>query len=244
MEVVLGHHQVTLVTPSERLCRNLDRIAPLALAPSSSLLEHPHCAALYPEYRITCYSLSKGYDALIATVLQHARVLASDDPVAAGVADYLPEYIVEESEEDHLDDLDLLGFDRSEIEKRPPSPFVAALVESQYFWSLQGHPVAILGAIKVAEGYAPTADVIERWISRTRYPRRAFSSLFDHAERDMAHQAHLHRVIDDLPLTAKQEALISLTAFHALSLVGEAIIEILERHQSDQRRPQHPPRRR
>jgi hypothetical protein len=234
VEVVLGHHQVTLPAPSERLCRKLDLIVPLALAPSSRLLEHPDCAALYPEYRITCYSISKGYDALIPTVLEHARALAPKDPVAAGVADYLPEYVAEERDEDHLDDLEVLGFDRSEIEMRPTSPRVAALVGSQYFWSLRSHPVAILGAIQVAEGYPPTAEVIERWIARTGHPRRAFSSLFDHAERDIAHRAHLHRVMDHLALTATHESLISLSAFHSLILIGEALTEILERHQSDQ----------
>jgi hypothetical protein len=227
---------VTLLSPSELLCRKLDLIAPLALAPSSRLLEHPDCAALYPEYRITCYSISKGYDALIATVIEHARALAPDDPVAAGVAGYLPEYILEESDEDHLDDLEVLGFDRSEMERRPTSACVAALIESQFFWSLQVHPVAILGAIQIAEGYPPTADVVERFIARTGYPRRAFSSLFDHAERDVAHRAHLHRVIDDLPLSGEQEALISLSAFHAVSLLGEALNEILETHRKQSTR--------
>jgi hypothetical protein len=228
---------VTQLSRSERLRRRLDLIAPLALAPSSMLLEHPDCAALYPAYRVTCYSISKAYDALIATVLQHARSLAPKDPVAAGVADYLTEYIIEESGEDHLADLEVIGFDRSEIAERPTSPRVAALVGSLYFWSLQVHPVALLGGIQVAEGYPPTVDVIEQLIVRTGHPRRAFSSLFEHAERDVAHRAHLRQVIDDLPLSGEQESLISLSAFQAVSLLGEALNEILERHERGQRRP-------
>jgi hypothetical protein len=149
--------------------------------------------------------------------------------VAAGVADYLPEYVIEESDEDHLVDLEVLGFDRSEIAKRPTSPRVAALVGSQYFWSLQEHPVAILGAIQVAEGFPPTVGIIEEFIARTGYPRIAFSSLFDHAQRDVAHRAHLDQVVDDLPLSGEQESLISLSAFHAVTLLGEALNEILQR---------------
>jgi hypothetical protein len=230
---------VNALSNSQRLCGRLDLIAPWALAPSTRLVDHPELRLVYPEFRIMCYSISRGYDVLLRAVLDRARDLAVLDPVAAAVAHYLPEYIEEEADEDHLADLEVLGYKRAEVEARTASARVAALVGSQYFWSLQVHPVAVLGAIQVAEGYSPPVETIEELIARSGYPRTAFAALFEHAERDIEHRAHLHRVMDDLELSRSLESLISLSAFQALSLLGEAMNEILQ--QSETARPYSKP---
>lgn len=166
---------------------------------------------------------------MIPYVVGRASDLAADDPLAACVADYLAQYVLEEADEDHLADLEVLGFDRADVENRRPSPSVAVMVGSQYFWSLHVHPVAFLGAIQVAEAYAPTLDVVEKLVERTGHPREAFASLVEHAERDVAHRAHLHEVIDDLPFSREHESLISLCAFQSVALLGQALGEIFER---------------
>jgi hypothetical protein len=184
-----------------------------------------------------CYSISTAYDVFLHAVLDRARDLADFDPVAAAVAHYLPEYIEEEADEDHLADLEVLGYERAEVEARTASPRIAALVGSQYFWSLQVHPVAVLGAIQVAEGYSPPVETIEELIVRSGYPRAAFAALFEHAERDVEHRAHLHRVVDGVELSRPQESLIALSAFQAISLLGDAMNEIIERSETASSRP-------
>ena len=76
----------------------------------------------------------------------------------------------------------MLGRPRSDVLARPPSPTVAALVGSQYYWIFHFHPVALLGYIAVLEGYPPSMAMIDQLEAGTGYPREAFRTMIAHAE--------------------------------------------------------------
>jgi hypothetical protein len=168
---------------------------------------------------------------LTETALRRSRELADGgDPLAVPLAAYLEEHVDEELDHDEtlLGDLELLGFDRASVLARMPSPEVAALVGSQYYWVLHHHPVAFLGFVAVMEGHPPTAELIETLIASTGLPREAFRTYVEHAELDPGHRDHLDRTLDSLPLTADHESAIGLSAVVTAALAARALEGLLD----------------
>jgi hypothetical protein len=157
--------------------------------------------------------------------------LPEDDSLAAPLGSYLDEHVDEELHHDEvlLDDLDLLGVDRASVLGRMPPPTVAALVGSQYYWLRHYHPLAFLGYVAVMEGYPPAPELIEMLVERTDYPRAAFQTFAEHSELDPGHRDHLDRVVDSLPLTPAQEAVLAISAMTTAELAARALEELLER---------------
>jgi hypothetical protein len=110
-----------------------------------------------------------------------------------------------------------------------PTPAVAALVGSQYYWILHYHPISFLGYVALMEGYPPTPELIETLIEKTGYPREAFRTYIEHAELDPGHRDHLDRTVDSLPLTAGHEAALGVSAISTAGLAARALEELLER---------------
>jgi hypothetical protein len=215
---------------SKRLCRKLDLVQDEVSMLNYALLHHPRRAALYPEYLITAHSISKGFKPLMNTVLERSRSMARHDRVADGMAVYLTKHITDEANEDMVVDLEVLGFTRSEIERRRTSPSVAALIGAQYFWSLHVHPVALLGSLQVLEGYPPSRELVDELVACTGLPARAFQSMYEHAEVDVNHRDEVHELLDTLPLTDDHEVLIGISAFQTVDLLGRAFHEVYTRH--------------
>jgi hypothetical protein len=167
---------------------------------------------------------------LTEAALARSRELPDADPLAAPLAAYLEEHVEEELHHDDtlLDDLELLGVDRAGVVARMPSPAVAALVGSQYYWILHYHPVAFLGFVALMEGYPPTAELIETLIARTGYPSEAFRTYVEHAELDPGHRDRLDRTVDSLPLTAGDESALGVSAISSAGLAARALEELLE----------------
>jgi heme oxygenase-like protein len=164
------------------------------------------------------------------TARNRARRIAHDDRVAAQVADYLEDHIDEERFHDEwlLDDLEIMGVDRTTVLTRVPSSVVASLVGSQYYWILHYHPVVVLGYIAVMEGYPPTPRMIERLIARTGYPREAFRTLIQHGELDPHHRDELDRTIDTLVMTRAQEAALGVSAMSSVDLLARSVREVVD----------------
>ena len=156
--------------------------------------------------------------------------MADIDPVALGLTRYLEEHIEEELGHDEtlLDDLELLGVDRATVLKRLPTPAVASLVGSQYYWIHHHHPIAFLGFIALMEGDPPTRELVETLISATGYPRAAFQTFVEHGELDPGHRDRLDLTIDSLPLTSEHETIMGISAMHSATLLPRTIEEILE----------------
>jgi hypothetical protein len=214
---------------SEELRRKIELLVPALMAVSKRHFEHPRIAAIYPEYLFCTYCIIRASVPLMEAAREQAETMAETDPVAAGLAAYLEQHIVEELHHDEwlLDDMEALRIDRSTVLARPPSPTVAALAGAQYYWIFHYHPVALLGYIALLEGYPPTAEVIDQLIARTGYSRDAFRTLIAHAELDPHHRDELDETLDSLPLMPEQSTVMGLSAMYSVHMAARAIDEIV-----------------
>lgn len=205
-------------------------IGPFAAA-CTELVDHPRLRELWPEYLVQQHEIIRATVPLTRAAAQQARALPDDDPLAAPLVAYLDEHVDEELDHDEelLDDLELLGVDRATVLGRMPSPAVATLVGSQYYWLHHFHPVTFLGYVGFMEGSPPTLELVETLIERTGYPREAFHTFTEHAELDPGHRDHLDRILDSLPLTAEQEAVLAISATSTAALATGALEELLGR---------------
>ena len=167
---------------------------------------------------------------LTEAALARSRELVDTDALAAPLAAYLEEHVDEEIGHDEtlLDDLEFLGVDRASALARMPSPAVAALVGSQYYWIVHHHPVAFLGFVALMEGYPPTAELIETLIERTGFPPEAFRTYVEHGDLDPGHRDHLDETLDSLPLTAEHEAMLGVSAIASAGLAARALADLLD----------------
>ncbi len=167
---------------------------------------------------------------LTEAALKRSCELSDADPLAAPLAAYLEEHVDEELGHDEtlLDDLGLLGVDRASAVARMPSPTVAALVGSQYYWILHHHPVAFLGFVALMEGYPPTPELISTLIERTGFPPEAFRTYLEHGDLDPGHRDHLDETLDSLPLTAEHESMLGVSAIASADLAARALADLLD----------------
>ena len=143
-------------------------------------MRHPRVRDLYPEYLVASHGIVRASVPLMEVARQRATSIAGEDPVAAGLAAYLYEHIPEELDHDEwvLQDLELLGVDRTHVLARPPTPTIAQFVGAQYYWVAHYHPVALLGYIALLEGYPPMPGSSTSWSRQpaTNAPRSARST--------------------------------------------------------------------
>jgi hypothetical protein len=216
---------------STLLRRKIALVIPAFLRAGDRLVAHPRVRELYPEYLFTSHCVIRASVPLMEVGRDVARRRA--DPVSTALAAYLEQHIPEELQHDEwlLDDLEVLGYDRQAVLRRPPSPAVASLVGAQYYWIHHYDPVALLGYIGLLEGYPPSPEMIDRLIAATGYDRAAFHTMRVHAELDPGHSAELDELLDSLPLTREQSTIIGLSAMHTVETYTRAIEEILEEHE-------------
>jgi hypothetical protein len=215
---------------SARLGHKIDLVSgPLALA-CERLFLHPRLTELLPTYLVRTHTIIRATVPLMEAAAKRARTLAGRDPVADGLARYLARHIEEEQHHDEwlLEDLELLGVERSTVRARVPSPTVASLVGSQYYWALHYHPVAILGYISVMEGFPPSPQLIDHLIAATGHPPAAFRTLAEHGDLDPHHRDELAQAIDALPLAREHEIVLGLSAMTSVDSLARSIEEVLE----------------
>jgi hypothetical protein len=198
---------------------------------SHAFWTHPRLRDLFADYLVRVHTIIRASVPLMEAARDRARELGEGDAVAASLAAYLAHHIREERHHDEwlLADLEVLGVPREQVLARMPSPTVAALVGSQYYWIRHYHPVAVLGYIAVLEGTPPVAEHVEAVIARTGLPRDAFRTILKHAELDPHHRDGLDRALDALPLTADQSATIAISAFSTIQLLGRSLTETVDR---------------
>lgn len=215
---------------SDRVRRRIELLLPALVHAGDRLIDHPGVRDLYPEYLFTSHCVIRASVPLMEAALERARAAVEDDPVSGKLASYFEEHIDEERDHDEwlLDDLAVLGREREQILARPPSPTVAALVGSQYYWILHYHPVALLGYISLLEGYPPSTELVERLVEATGYPREAFRTMVAHAELDPGHRDELNELLDSLSLTHEQSIAIGLSAISSVEMFTRAIDELVD----------------
>jgi len=195
----------------------------------SAFWSHPKLPRLFPEYLFAVHSCIRASTPLMQEALDRARVSAGADPVASGLASYLERHIHDEDGHDTwlLEDMQVLGLQRDEILGRLPSHRAACMVGSQYYWIRHVHPVAILGYIAVLEGQPPGAGELREIQQRTNLPAAAFRTLLEHAALDVDHAQELYAVLDALPLTAAQSALVGASALQTVEHMGGMFQDLL-----------------
>lgn len=213
---------------SAHLRRTLELALPLFAATGRQLWEHPRIRDLYPEYLVATHGVIRASVPLMERALERAQ--ATDDPAAAALAEYLEHHVDEERGHDDwlLEDLQVLGRSRDEVLARPPSTSVAALVGAQYYWIEHHHPVALLGYIGLLEGYPPTIADVDALMTRTGYEREAFRTLIRHAELDPLHRDDFDEMLDRLPLSPEQSAVIGLSGLYSINAFTRVVVDILE----------------
>jgi len=214
---------------SQLLRRKIALVLGELLTASGKLTTHPHQKELYQEYLFTVHCIIRASVPLMEKAYTVAQTLEASDSVAHGLAVYLKKHIKEEMHHDDwlLDDLEVVGIRRSQVLARLPSPTVASLVGSQYYWIFHTHPVALLGYIAVLEGYPPTREFIEDLKQKTGYPDDAFRTLAKHGYLDPYHRDDLNEAIDELPLESQHHTLISMNAMQTVHLGARSFQEMV-----------------
>jgi hypothetical protein len=215
---------------SHRLRGKLELVLPVLLATGRRLVSHPGLDGIYPEFLVMTHAIIRASVPLMETALATARTLP-DDQVGVLLADYLERHIPEERHHDDwlLADLESIGIPRDQVLSRLPSPTIAMLVGSQYYWVKHVHPVGLLGYIAMFEGYPPAREDIDRVQAATGYGPEAFRTLLLHADLDTQHGDDLDALLDSLPLTEQQRTLIGLSAMTSVQLMAQARQELLDR---------------
>jgi hypothetical protein len=69
--------------------------------------------------------------------------------------------------------------------------------------------------------------MIEDLRARTGYPADAFRTLVAHAELDPRHGDELFELVDTLPLTPEQSAVMGLSAMHSVQMYARALEDVI-----------------
>lgn len=191
------------------------------------LLHDPRLPELYVDYLVTYQGILRATIPLLETARREA--VARDGSAQRTLVSYLETHIEEETGEDEwvLQDLEVLGVDRSTVLGHVPSPTVASLVGAQYYWVLHVDPVAVLGYLAALERDPPSPEFIDELIRRTGHDRAAFRTLIAHAERDPEHSDELDELLDRIELTDTQWELVSLSALSTVHTLARVLAELL-----------------
>jgi hypothetical protein len=221
---------VATVSESRLLRSKIELVLPGLLAAGRQLFGHPQIAELYAEYLFMSHCIIRASVPLMQRGRDRAAALPRDT-AASIVAEYFASHIEEERGHDEwlLEDLAILGVGRLEILTRAPSPTVAGLVGSQYYWIEHYHPLALLGYVALLEGYPPVASEIDDLRRRTGHPAEAFRTLSLHGELDPHHGEELDELLDSLPLTEPQRTVLGLSAISSVQAMTAAVEEVIEK---------------
>ncbi|MEF9910930.1 MULTISPECIES: iron-containing redox enzyme family protein [unclassified Streptomyces] len=183
----------------------------------------------YRRYLCAMHAVVRASVPLMRRALERATLLdVCGDPLAGPLAAYLREHILEEEGHDAwlLEDILAAGSLPGDALGPMPSPVVASLAGSQYYWVEHHHPVALLGYIAVLEGYAPAPDLTSRIAAATGLPDAALRTVREHAALDTGHLDELYALLDRLPLTRGQESDVTVSAMHSLDALTRLFVRL------------------
>jgi len=217
-------------TNSRILRGKIELVRPRLRQAAGEVWHHPRLAELFPDLLATIHSVIRATVPTLKTAEQCARARAAEDPVCAGMVEYLAAHALEEKDHDEwtLGDLEKLGVKREDAWQRIPSGAAAALVGVQYYWMHHVHPVAYLSYQAVMEN-PPSPEFLEQAIERTGLPREAFATQFFHATVDPHHVAEFDQLVDSLPLNAWHHSILGVNAFQSVDLLARVYEDLLKR---------------
>ena len=219
---------MSAITEAEALRLKLELVTPELAGATSRLVSDPRVAELYVDYLVACHGILRATIPLMQTAQREA--LTREDDASRDLAVYLEEHIEEEAGEDEwlLQDLEVLGVERSEVLGHVPSANVASLIGSQYYWVVHAHPVSTLGFLAGLEREPPSREFIDDLIARTGHDKAAFRTLIAHADRDPDHRDELDELLDRIQLTRDQWLLVSISAMHSVHALACVLDELVQ----------------
>jgi pyrroloquinoline quinone (PQQ) biosynthesis protein C len=219
---------VGAATAADQLRWKIELMEPELTGVTHLLVTDPRVPELYRDYLIAYHGILRATIPLLQTARREA--LARDGSASRTLASYLETHIEEEAGEDEwlLQDLEVLGVDRSTVLGHVPSPKVARLVGAQYYWVLHVDPIAVLGYLAALERDPPSLELIDHLVQRTGHDIAAFRTLTAHAERDPDHAEELDDLLDRIELTDEQWLLVSLSAMNSVHMLAMVLKEIVQ----------------
>lgn len=210
------------VLNSQRIRNRLGLAMPALVEAFGRVKRSERFSALYKDYLVLQHGIIRASVPLMEEALKCSRSMA-DDPLSPHLQQYLERHIPEEQHHDDwvLGDLEVLGVDRREVLARRPSPAVAAMVGTQYYWIRHYHPVALLGYIAILEGYPPTLEGLEELVALSGLPRSAFRTLEKHIRIDPFHCHDLNALFDEAPLTEEHISTICVAGMTTVRFASE-----------------------
>lgn len=190
---------------------------------------HSNLAALLPQFLMQAHCIMRSSLTLMAVARDRALALPEDE-TARQLAAYLQVHLEEELGHDLwlLDDICSLGFTEQEVITAQPCASLIALLGAQYFWMMHVHPVAIMGYLILAEGYAPLNSQLDEIRVRSGVPASAFRCLKKHADDDPSHLADLNRTLDTMSLSTEQARAVGMCAFATIEGLAAMFEELLK----------------
>lgn len=174
---------------------------------------------LQAQYGIVCASVPLMQTAVVALRRQ-------SDALAPILVPYFERHIAEETDHDRwlLEDLARLG--------APPRSVainsVASMVGAQYYFIHHVHPVVLLGYIFALENFPPPRAAIETAMAQHHLDPVACRTVLFHATEDPMHARDLNDLVDRLPLTTDQFAMMGLNAMRTVEGQTQVLAEIVE----------------
>lgn len=219
---------------STALRARLALTAPVLAAAGARLWRAEGLGARYRGYLELMHGVLRASVPLMERAAARCAELGADDPLSAPLAAYLRAHAEEERGHDDwlLDDLAALGANPAAVRAQLPPPAVARMVGAQYYWIEHHHPVALLGYIAVLEDNAPAGWLAGHVATAAGVPDAALRTVREHADLDGGHTADLFRLLDELPLSRRQEHAVAVSALHTVDGVVELFARI-ERYAGD-----------
>ncbi len=218
LQLALSSNSAILRTKIDMACGGLSMAF-------SELWQHPDLVDRFPRFLVLLHQIMRASVPLMAEARRVAAEKLEHDPTAPLLVAYLTEHITEETSHDiwTLEDLESAGFDSSTLLDQISLPDVAGMIGAQYYWIRHHHPLAVLGYIAILEGSPPSSAHIDRIQSETGFPQDLFRTYRMHGDFDPHHREELWTLIDRLPLSVDQAALMSISAFTTANMFATCL---------------------
>ena len=217
-----------VVSHSDRLQSRMDFTCGQLPEAYHRLWNRSDLAAVLQPFLILMHQIIRASVPLMNLAQSIAAERAGLDPVCARLAPYLAQHCEEEQNHDEwlLEDLQAAGIPPALVIGEIPHASVAALVGAQYYWIQHYHPVALLGYMRLLEGYPPTVGHVERLQRVSGLPAAMFRTYRLHGELDPGHLEEMNAFIDSLPLSEVHSDLIWISVSHTASALTECLDQL------------------
>lgn len=197
---------------------------PLELA-FERLWSHDPLEQVVQPYLVMLHQLMRASVPLMERAAEVCEKLGAADPLARKLRPYYLNHMDEERNHDAwaLEDLVSAGYDAVSALSITPSPQVANLVGSQYYWLNHHHPIMLMGYIAVLEAFPPSKERVDEIRDRSGVPEPAFRTLRMHGELDPTHSAEIDDMLNELPLGKNHLEMIGVSTLHTCEWLAKSV---------------------